>query len=110
MSELLPCPFCGGEAHCEKSLRLHIGECWRVGCKTKGCIGWILESVLYVSEQMAVDKWNERADEHAELTCHVEETYQDELWDAVCTLLSCGHEAWECTPNFCPECGAKVVK
>lgn len=57
--------------------------------------------------------WQAIADElntRAELTCHVEETYQDELWDAVCTLLSCGHEAWECTPKFCPECGAKVIR
>lgn len=104
---LKPCPFCGGEAHCEKSLRWHIGECWRVGCDTKGCIGWILlESVLYLSEQIAVDKWNTRANP----TCCIENIYYDELWFATCTELSCGHDVWGEVLNYCPVCGAKVIE
>lgn len=23
--------------------------------------------------------------------------------------LSCGHEAYQCKPNYCPDCGAKVI-
>ena len=104
-------PFCGGEAHCEKSLRIHIGECWRVGCDTKGCVGWILESTLYLSDKMAVDKWNARA----ERTCECDSTlywdmgFGDPYYEHE---LSCGHtiKAFDKEPpDYCPNCGARVI-
>lgn len=46
----------------------------------------------------------------AERTCHIEGSYYDELFDETCTNLSCGHAIWQNeSPNYCSECGAKVV-
>lgn len=45
-----------------------------------------------------------------ERTCHIEGSYYDELFDETCTNLSCGHAIWQNeSPNYCSECGAKVV-
>ena len=45
-----------------------------------------------------------------ERTCHIEGSYYDELFDETCTNLSCGHAIWQNeSPNYCSECGYKVV-
>lgn len=58
--DLLPCPFCGGEAiydepHPDDGDYVH-----EVGCETIGCR--ILPKSVQVSEECAVATWNTRAD------------------------------------------------
>ena len=65
MSDLKPCPFCGGEAKTEQVERIHYGTVYRVGCHTDGCRGWWYESVLYRTEAKAIEAWNTRTPEQA---------------------------------------------
>ena len=61
-------------------------------------------SVPATEENMAKFGWVR------ERTCHIEGSYYDELFDETCTNLSCGHAIWQNeSPNYCSECGAKVV-
>jgi Lar family restriction alleviation protein len=105
MSDLLPCPFCGGVATLFRSYgpmgRYYIECCDNGGCHstTKNC----------KTAQEAADAWNTRA----ERTCHWEwsefgnEPDTWEGWDcSVCGEM--GDELSE-IPNFCPSCGAKVI-
>lgn len=45
-----------------------------------------------------------------ERTCCIEGRYYDELMDECYTQLSCDHETSEYEPNYCPTCGARVVR
>lgn len=56
--ELLPCPFCGGEALAE-----HVGDKWVVVCGNEeidACPAFITWGV-YAREADAVEVWNTRA-------------------------------------------------
>ena len=115
MSELLPCPFCGGEAVFHDSLRPPETYPCRVYCDN--C--WA-EVGGYSTEAEAIAAWNARTDDYnraaeywqrmyeqtfAERTCY--DTGENE-WHFVCS--ACGYEqnGYECW-NYCPSCGAKVV-
>ena len=138
MTELLPCPFCGGEAvitDCVYHLKCEDGgvydkKGWTVGCRTVGCRGWFNRSIN--TEAEAVKAWNTRAGAHcafaqptdltdgcallAERTCHIV-AYENPICmdDRYFVELSCGHcFEWDeivdgDKPNFCPQCGAKVI-
>lgn len=61
MTELKPCPFCGGDAHfkevvsCSETL-------YAAGCSDYGCIGF--ETLYYVpTKDNAAEAWNRRANE-----------------------------------------------
>lgn len=114
MAELLPCPFCGGEAGLytwHKSWVSH--DCNVIG----GCI-YVRE---YDTEAEAIDAWNTRYhcgldDEDysilldelglSERTCHLVED------DGLFHCSNCGgvasKQSWAYW-KFCPNCGAKVV-
>ena len=102
MTELKPCPFCGGEA---KMRWLKVPPPMPfVVCKSCGA-----ESTVYRTEAEAISAWNTRA----ERTCEVDEVVDDNWEYRVWTFeLSCCHD-YESTqkkpPNYCPNCGAKVV-
>lgn len=118
MQELKPCPFCGGEA--ETSRGLHNYDMWGIWCPE--CK--IAVSALYSSEQDAVAAWNRRA----ERTCRVEverRKLSQTQTAVVKTCSGCGFEfgvekentlPFEVTlnavvpPNYCPNCGARVIK
>ena len=111
-TELLPCPFCGGEAFVNDdptgnggkphmSGNVGLGRLWSVECDECGADG-----VFWQERVIAIAAWNTRA----ERTCCIDGSYYDELWDGTCTQLSCGHDVWSEAPKFCPECGARVVK
>ena len=55
-TELLPCPFCGGEA--QKSVHAF----WHVGCQDKGCSGYEVYLKNYDTEAEAIAAWNARAE------------------------------------------------
>ena len=128
MSELEPCPFCGGEAELK---RYQSGD-WQVICyHTDGCI--MLESDLdncyWENVQTLARQWNTRhqcglADEDynilldelgvSERTCEIEHVKGGARYD-VWRCSACGYEYAESVSetsvvrNYCPNCGAKVV-
>lgn len=101
MSELLPCPFCGGEASVE---RIGGNGYYFVACSGLNCC----DSALADTEAEAIAAWNTRA----ERTCEME--YSGGVPDFVsldtwwCT--ECGSPIYnDCEPSYCEYCGAKVV-
>lgn len=123
MSELLPCPFCGGEAKPYDYGVKHIIEC--DDCKEYGHGAYVVAR----TEAEAIAAWNTRhqyelTDEDynilldelgvSERTC--QSTTDDSAWCFVCSecgksfplsKLHLAHNHGEI--NYCPNCGAKVV-
>lgn len=102
MSELLPCPFCGGD---DVRIAVCMHDSWYYG-ECESCGG---RTDFYDSQAEAIAAWNTRA----ERTC--EEYGSIRVWQS-CNVwsheLSCGHEVDTLEaepPNYCPNCGAKVV-
>ena len=100
MSELKPCPHCGGEAVPVTDLYFWAVRCNGCGAECGNC----------KTEQEAIDAWNTR---HVE-TCECESTTE---WTGTATYyeheLSCGHVVasdYREPPNFCEECGRKVER
>lgn len=105
MTDLLPCPFCGGTdielSHYPTYDVAHpdVYEILCPDCGGRGGEGW--------TEAEAIAAWNTRA----ERTCR--ETTIDEFFSG---CDSCGY-MWHFfygigkreRPNYCPNCGAKVV-
>ena len=95
--KLKSCPFCGSEKENPYS-------------HTPGCylrLIWLLvEGVYDPSEEELLKAWNTRA----ERTCkQVITEYNDGLMPPFTAHCSeCG-DAWGYTPNYCPDCGAKVL-
>lgn len=119
--ELEPCPFCGGEANI-------VGKPYEakfcVGCGDDSCLGFSGLGWLYDSEQEAAEAWNRRA----ERTCRID-VERRKLSQTQTTVVKscseCGFEfgiekestfPFEVTlnvvvpPNFCPNCGARIVE
>ena len=59
MSDLLPCPFCGGEARVERD---SFGGLFYMGCLNDECMGFIGLGWTYKNEEEAIESWNRRAD------------------------------------------------
>ena len=91
MSELKPCPFCGGEA---------VVTLAGVSC-TK-CPGTVVVD-FNATDQDAINAWNTRA----ERTCK-----QNRLFNLVSRGCDGEYYQWHDKemPNYCPNCGAKVVE
>ena len=133
MSELKPCPFCGGEASIRREDDTWIVECknhgWsdadEDGCRYAGDIGlyvringtlnhWTYE-IVYLEKDVeaarlkAIAAWNRRA----------ERTCQDVEGGDFFRCSKCGCEIMRVANgwkplymgdvNYCPNCGAKVV-
>lgn len=98
--ELLPCPFCGGQAEC---IRNDIGVF--VGCFNEDCpIGPATSTYVdgYATEAEAIAAWNSRA----ERTCR--NTQND--FDFMCSECGkCVDNGRVMRFNYCPNCGARVV-
>lgn len=128
MSELKPCPFCGGEAWMRISdapqiLRIECRECHAattsfvadsIGEK-EAAAAWNTRTDYHGYEQAAIEawksikKWNTR---HVE-TCKVVGSYYSELMDVYVFSFSCRDSIWwndEEPPKFCPECGRMVER
>lgn len=101
--ELLPCPFCGGEAEFET----YGGTACAVTCRKCRCG---TPTVSLNDGERAVEVWNRRA----ERTCRM--TFDDvssSLYSG--PMLKCS-KCGACVPrefsgpyNYCPNCGARVV-
>lgn len=99
--ELKPCPFCGGEA----SKRLFYRGKYRVHCNVCDAhSGDVCET-----EAEAIAAWNTRA----ERTCHDYNASAREhgaylfMWR--CSNCGESYDTEMDKPNYCPNCGAKVV-
>lgn len=115
MSELLTCPFCGGEASMESGRYQLDDDMYafaHVECLSCGACGSGFteeESPVEEVELLAADAWNRRA----ERTCRMEYNERgshDEYYPTECYNCSeCGHMTYDGVPTFCPNCGAKVT-
>lgn len=106
MSELLSCPFCGGEA---SVLRMDYGygsTVWGVFCVNDSDVSFSHGHFIdnYTTEAEAITAWNARV----ERTCHdrsVDSSEQFYCSECECTVdkpLLWGEL------NYCPGCGRKV--
>ena len=60
MSELKPCPFCGGKATRQVNTLSHGGVTYETGCDNVGCL--VLPSAMQLGKSYADNNWNTRAD------------------------------------------------
>jgi Lar family restriction alleviation protein len=110
MSELKPCPFCGGKAIGAPSCRPE----WVYEIKCTDCGAKIKKLAICPScaRREAIEAWNTRA----ERTCIVlEEFGGDYVCDACGEVLRSGYDdPFEAIPlerfKYCFGCGAKVVE
>lgn len=105
MSGLMPCPFCGGEAHIKEVVSA-CGNLYTVGCSDSECMGyetWLLKP----TREEAMAAWNRRA----ERTCHMDMTEEGEGRYRMWECGECGHSCEDVfgSYEYCPHCGAKVV-
>lgn len=105
-NELLNCPFCGGEATMHHQGGGLGKQYWYVACHRMTCL-MDLETPLMDTEAEAIEAWNTRA----ERTCHDfggEEGANAEGYDFGCS--ACGFVCDQPEPNYCPNCGARIVE
>ena len=117
MSDLLFCPFCGGEAHMD--IWLHpVGKRYSVMCCTCFC-----ETYRYTTEAEAIAAWNTRVDYHGYDQAAIEAWESIKAWNSraerTCHNVSTTNNfrCSECDaadldfdkPSYCHGCGCKVV-
>lgn len=117
MSELLPCPFCGGEAQIQHQFHkvgYDILDWYGVYCHNPFCA----HVCGHDTEAEAIEAWNTRA----ERTCENINEQRNENGvllrrdGRIFKCSECGFRADDFYgddeqgfPRFCPNCGAKVV-
>ena len=113
MSELLPCPFCGSGWLYEISRNDYYDYTPAMFCNScKAVVTWEQveeEGVNDKTKTFVREHWNSRA----ERTCKQEERGWSTEGDHARVWLTCGHDCMVPTvqdlPNYCPNCGCKVV-
>lgn len=105
MSDLKPCPFCGGEAAFHEHERVGV-ECIECGA------GF---ACVYRDRDEAADKWNRRAERtfrmeydavHCDYVCmSCGECYESDTYVAVNGEGGGRHKQM----RYCPNCGARVI-
>ena len=102
MTDLKPCPFCGGEP---RIVHFTQDACY-VLCENIDCMAM---QKVYGTKSEAIAAWNARA----ERTCRNIRNWSNHEFEC----SSCGYELYpedgtyesDGTLRFCPNCGAKVV-
>lgn len=115
-TELLPCPFCGGEAAIVQTLDTTV-RTWFVTCSNLKCSVLAFRTKRYYTEAEAIDAWNTRA-ELGSGTCEMRE--ESEYVDCKVQTFTCSVCGWhgaiddlfasDTQPNYCPNCGKAVTR
>lgn len=122
-TELLPCPFCGGEAELIKGLHSVDGDVYTlygVSClygdsdqaALDGAYGVEHSIFGYFFEYQAIEAWNTRAQE----TCQMTEVFCGTASGVEWVCSACGSTCFvsepmdtDEKPNYCPNCGRRVM-
>ena len=126
MSELLPCPFCGGEAEIHPTYDMDTNEIdgYFVWCDNDKC-ECKPETREHFTEAEAISAWNTRYDTEYGAVPATEENMAKHGWYRRKTchdvrtdykiLFECSDCGWSCADTyacdeiaFCPGCGRKV--
>ena len=116
------CPFCKGEAFYNPEYNGGCVECRECGAKgpykrteAEAIAAWNTRADYHGYEQAAIEAWEsiKAWNSRAERTCKQEERGWGTEGDHARVWLTCGHDCMVPTvqdlPNYCPNCGAKVV-
>lgn len=126
MTELKPCPFCGGNAKLARDVTCGYETFWAF------CTDCHAQANYGHSEAEAARTWNVRADDQSQAAAYWRRLYEETVAERTCTMLrltdytcqymhrymcsECGEQVEQPTvmgksepPNYCPNCGAKVV-
>ena len=108
MSELKPCPFCGGKAEILTAESMHGGYLFGImcnDCRSRGDV--------YETEAEAIAAWNTRAERTCRMTdrgeCSECGAYIVRAWTEVHDFNGDMKRIDLRSHNYCPNCGAKVV-
>ena len=112
--ELMPCPFCGGEAHLESdsdgsayTVVDHKASCFLSDYDTRR---WFYGEGEESPEDIAASEWNQRAER---MCCMRFDTRE---YRYRCSRCGCLSETYRSTdgkwyaPEYCTACGARVVE
>ena len=106
MAEALkPCPFCGEGTHIRTLETAHGSVLYGVSCPTEGCFGFSMETYFDTPEE-AIAAWNRRA----ERTCRDETGSPQSFLCSECGWFDTDLDDLPLNYNYCPNCGARVVK
>ena len=126
MTELLPCPFCGGEAELKPTYDLDADEIdgWFAWCCTANDCTTHPMTNDYLTRAEAIEAWNTRT----ERTCEDVDMYSAQFVCSECGAIvhledDCGYYTIRTDEydgdfdsrdklrmlRYCPNCGAKVV-
>ena len=83
-TELLPCPFCGGEAAIVPTLDTTVRE-WFVTCGNLECNVLACRTKRYYTEAEAIAAWNTRADYHGYEQAAIEAWKSIKTWNTRAT-------------------------
>lgn len=95
MSDLKPCPFCGSANVHAYSYKEAVYRQYAVKCKKCGA------RIMAQSTELAIEKWNRRAERTAKVVCHGTEM----------GLSFCCGNCWNPVHSegeYCHNCGAKL--
>ena len=122
MSELLSCPFCGGEASIgRRDYFFEDSNEYAMSAHYVECSTCYVRTIEYKSKDGAADAWNRRAERTCRMvdcgshdTCVVNRELSNgnimsmEFGYKQCS--ECGANAFDCpTVRYCPNCGSRVV-
>lgn len=111
--DLLPCPFCGGEA---RIIAKPYEPKVCVGCDDDTCLGFSGLGWLYDSDKEATEAWNRRAERTCQIVVSVDRSPAS-YGGRVHRCSSCGkalpgalfRNGWT-QLDYCPRCGARVTE
>lgn len=118
MSELLPCPFCGGEAvlaHNKKEVVCIECEAFGPYCDTEAEAIAVWNTRIQTVFGMTFNEIRQmmKRDAEREQTCELKHASWDDgqcTWGCVCTACDAHFEhETGIGYNYCPNCGVKVV-